>query len=121
MTHKIGDRASCGECGRILVYTSDGWKHSGINQPRHMAIPAAMPVGAVWVGDAPEEEAESIDATIHTLTGLTRRIVGQLAGAGVHPALRETVEYQIHQLWSKALMTVHVNPEPHQATDDEQE
>lgn len=56
MSHQIGDRASCGECGRILIYTSDGWKHAGVHQPRHMAKPEAMPLGSVWVGDAPEDD-----------------------------------------------------------------
>lgn len=54
----IGERRVCSECGRWLIYTSAGWKHAGVNQPRHMAIPAAMPEGSVWVGDAPPDEED---------------------------------------------------------------
>lgn len=78
------------------------------NQPRkRLALRRyPLPAGAgVWVGDAPEDEPESIDATIHTLTAATRLIVSVLADSGVHPNLCESVEYQIHQLWSNALMT----------------
>lgn len=101
----------CNACGKEIVFTGQYWQHVG-NQPRHIAMPIEptlkpLPAGGgVWVGDAPEDEENTIDNTVHTLTALSAQIVYTLSQAGVHPNLCQTVEYQIHQLWSNALRTV---------------
>lgn len=117
MTHKIGDRASCGECGRILVYTSDGWKHAGLNQPRHMAIPVAAPMPdpddlagdsgvTLPYHDAPEDEAINHAAAAHALGKLTEQISGILMLRGRHPDLCERDMQLIRHVLTSALGAV---------------
>lgn len=43
MTHQIGDRATC-ECGRTLIWTSTGWKHSGLGETKCTPNPIATPL-----------------------------------------------------------------------------
>jgi hypothetical protein len=43
MNHTIGDRAAC-DCGRLLIYTSEGWKHAGLGATSCVPHPVAMPI-----------------------------------------------------------------------------
>lgn len=41
---KIGERATCRDCGRTIVYVSAGWMHvRTVTGEYHMAVPAAQP------------------------------------------------------------------------------
>ncbi len=66
MTHQIGDRATC-DCGRMLIYTSEGWKHGGLGAISCVPHPVAMPIDdldgdpgiILEYRDAPEDEPET--------------------------------------------------------------
>lgn len=36
---KIGDRAACITCGRVIVYTGRGWVHVSEVRTSHIALP----------------------------------------------------------------------------------
>lgn len=44
---KRGDKATCENCGKEVVYVGPHWKHPGLLQPRHPAWPAKSTQEAV--------------------------------------------------------------------------
>lgn len=96
--HKIGDRAAC-DCGRILIYTSEGWKHGGLGETKCVPYPVAMPIKDSSI------EPSDISNSIRNMTTYTRLTVSELAANNVHPNVCEKVERDIHQVWSNALRT----------------